>query len=90
VEIADSARKHQARDRFDDSDIVHAVENAVYVADDSNDPDRALYLGPDRAARPLEIVVAVRADGSEVAIHAMKMRSAYEALLPSQQGEPDG
>jgi hypothetical protein len=82
VEIAPSARKHQARDRFDDDDIRHAVAHALYAADDGDDADKALYLGPDRAARFLEIVVAVRADGTEVVIHAMKMRQAYAVLLP--------
>lgn len=37
--------------------------------------------GPDRAARLLEIVVAVRSDGSEVVIHAMKMQARYQLLL---------
>jgi len=81
VEIAESARKHQAEDGFDDVDIVHAVDNAVYSADDGDDPDKALYLGPDRSGRLLEIVMAARADGSEVVIHAMKMRRMYEELL---------
>ena len=82
MEIAPSARKHQRRDRFDDEDICYAVEHALYAADDSEDPDKALYLGPDRAARLLEIVVVVRADGTEVVIHAMKMRKTYAVLLP--------
>jgi hypothetical protein len=29
-----------------------------------------------------EVVTIVRADGSELAIHAMKMRAKYERLLP--------
>jgi hypothetical protein len=45
-------------------------------------PIRMLYLGPDRAANVLEIVVVERDDGAEMAIHAMKMRRQYEALLP--------
>jgi hypothetical protein len=81
VEIAPSVRKHQARDRFDDDPIRHAVADALYVADDDEDPDKALYLGPDRAARLLEVVVVVRADGTEVVIHAMKMRKMYAVLL---------
>jgi len=81
VDIADSARKHQLEDRFDDSDIVHAIDNALYVADDEDDWDKALYLGPDRAGRLLEVVVAVRAEGTEVVIHAMRMRPTYESLL---------
>jgi hypothetical protein len=83
VEIAPSARKHRRRDRFDDDDIRYAVEHALYAADDGEDADKALYLGPDRAARlPEVVVVVVRADGTEVVIHAMKMRKAYAVLLP--------
>jgi hypothetical protein len=81
VEIARFARKHQAEERFEDADILHAIDHALYVADDESDPDKALYLGPDRAARLLEVVVAVRSDGSEVEIHAMKMRRKYGLLL---------
>jgi len=33
------------------------------------------------ASRLLEVVVVVREDGTELAIHAMKMRSKYEPLL---------
>jgi hypothetical protein len=81
MEIHASARKHQARDRFDDDDIRPAVVHALYVGDDGDDFDKTLYLGPDRAARLLEIVVVVRADGTELVIHAMKMRQTYAALL---------
>jgi len=87
VDIADSARKHQVEDRFGDDDIVHVLEHPLYVADDEDDWDKALYLGPDRAGRLLEVVVAVRADGTEVAIHAMRMRPAYEPLLRQSGGE---
>lgn len=72
-----------------DADILHAVEHALYAADDGEDPDKALYLGPDRAARLLEVVVAVRADGAEVVIHAMKMRPMYESLLAQVGGSDD-
>ncbi len=87
MEIADSARKHQVEDRFNDGDIVHVLEHPLYVADDADDWDKALYLGPDRAGRLLEVVVAVRANGTEVAIHAMKMRPMYESLLRQTGGE---
>lgn len=89
MEIAPSARKHQEDDGFDDADIIHAVEHALYAADDGDDPDKALYLGPDRSARLLEVVVAVLADGSEIAIHAMKMRAKYEPLLRQLGGTDD-
>jgi hypothetical protein len=40
-----------------------------------------LYLGPSRTADLLEVVTIVRADGSELAIHAMRMRARYRRLL---------
>ena len=89
MDIAPSARKHQPEDRFEDADIAHAIAHALYVADDGEDPDKALYLGPDRAARLLEVVVAARADGTEVVIHAMRMRSTYESLLRQAGGRDD-
>lgn len=46
-EIYRSARKHG----IDDDDIVHAVENALVVADQSD--GKALYLGTDRAGNLL-------------------------------------
>ncbi|MGH9305998.1 MAG: hypothetical protein ACRD0I_03835 [Acidimicrobiales bacterium] len=88
MEFAPSARRHQAEDRFEDVDILHAIEHALYVGDDGDDPDKALYLGPDQAARLLEVVVAVRADGSEVVIHAMKMQAKYGSLV-AQSGSSD-
>jgi len=81
VDIADSARRHQEDEGIDDADIHHAVAHALYVGDDGDDPDKALYLGPDLSARLLEVVAVVREDGSEVVIHAMKMRTKYEPLL---------
>ena len=89
MEIVDSGRRHQSDEGFDDDDILHAVDNAVYVGDDGDDPDKALYLGADRAGRFLEVVVAVRADGTEIVIHAMKMRPSYAELL-RRVGGTDG
>jgi hypothetical protein len=40
-----------------------------------------LYLGPARSADLLEIVTIVRANDSELAIHAMPMRAKYRRLL---------
>ncbi|MGH9129449.1 MAG: hypothetical protein ACRDY2_10935 [Acidimicrobiales bacterium] len=88
MEFAASARRHQAEDRFEDADILHAIEHALYVGDEDDDPDKALYLGPDRVARLLEVVVVVRADGSEVVIHAMKMQARYGSLV-AQMGSSD-
>jgi hypothetical protein len=76
VEIHSAARKHGIAD----ADIEHAVVHAMTIED--QDEDTRLYLGPARSAAPLEVVTIVRADGSEVAIHAMGMRSKYQRLLP--------
>jgi hypothetical protein len=80
VEIYRSARRHGIADE----DIVHAVEQAVAVGE--QDDGKVLYLGPDRAANLLEVVSVVREDGSEIVIHAMRMRGKYEPFL---RGEGD-
>jgi hypothetical protein len=85
VDVTESARKHQDEDRFTDDDIANTVEHALYAAEDGEDHDLVLYLGPDRAGRLLEVVTVAREDGSEIAIHAMKMRAKYEQLLPQQE-----
>jgi hypothetical protein len=51
---------------------------------DDVDDDLRLYLGPARNGDLLEIVTVARDDGSELAIHAMKMRPRYERLLPGE------
>jgi hypothetical protein len=76
VEIHPSARKHDIADE----DIEHAMRHALAI--DDQDDDTRLYLGPARSADPLEVVTIVRDDGSEVVIHAMKMRPKYRRLLP--------
>ncbi len=70
MKIASSARKHD----IDPADIRHAVRHAIRIVPDDDDPDRVLYLGPDRAARLLEVVVL---DGDDVAIHAMPIRPKF-------------
>jgi len=49
---------------------------------ENQDDDTRLYLGPARNAALLEVVTVVRDDGSELVIHAMKMRDTYQRLLP--------
>lgn len=49
--------------------------------DDTHD-DARLYIGPARNADLLEVVAIAREDGSELAIHAMRMRAKYRHLLP--------
>lgn len=78
MEIHPSARKHAIAD----ADIEHAVANAMTIHE--QEADTRLYLGASRAAALLEVVTIVRDDGSELAIHAMRMRSAYRRLLPGE------
>lgn len=65
-------------------DVRHAVAHFFFAAeiDPDEPPARVLYLGPEAAGNLLEVVVIERDDGSELVIHAMKMRRAYESLLP--------
>lgn len=62
-----------------DEDIEHAIDNVMSI--DDPDDDTRLYLGPARNADLLEVVTIVRDDGSELVIHAMKMRPKYRRLL---------
>ncbi len=80
MEIYQSARRHGIADE----DILHAVEHALAVGE--QDDGKVLYLGPDRAGNVLEVVAVAREDGSEVVIHAMRMRAKYEPFL---RGEGD-
>lgn len=59
-----------------DEDIEHAMS-----IDDQDDGAR-LFLRPARSGDLLEIVTTVRKDGSELAIHAMRMRAKYRGLVP--------
>ena len=45
------------------------------------DDGKVLYVGPDRAGNLLEVVAVMRDDGSEIVIHAMRMRAKYESFL---------
>ncbi len=82
MEIRDSARRH----KIADEDIRHAVEHALVVGD--LDADKTLYLGPDRAANPLEVVAVIRVGREPLVIHAMRMRKQYEPHLRGQ-GDDD-
>jgi hypothetical protein len=77
VEIHPSARRHGIAD----DDILHAIEHSLVIDDLGDDPDRWLVIGPDRAANLLEIVVLITADGDELIIHAMPLRTVYRRLL---------
>lgn len=76
MEIHPSASRHGIADE----DIEHATAYAMAIED--QDDDTRLYLGPSRNVDLLEVVTIVRDDGSELAIHAMKMRAKYQRLLP--------
>lgn len=76
VEIHPSASKHGIADE----DIEHAMRHALAIDDQDN--DTRLYLGAARSADLLEVVTIVRDDGSELVIHAMRMRRNYRRLLP--------
>jgi hypothetical protein len=82
VEIYASARKHG----IDDLDIAHAVDHALATGDD--DDGKVLHLGPDRAGNLLEVVSVLRDDGTEIVVHAMRMRRIYESFL-RDKGDTD-
>ncbi len=52
------------------------------MAIDDQPDDTRLDLGPGRNADLLEVVTIARDDGSELVIHAMRMRPKYQRLLP--------
>lgn len=83
MEIFRSARKHGVAD----ADIAHAIQQALAAGE--QDDGKVLYLGPDRTGNILEVVSVVRDDGSEIVIHAMRMRSKYEPFLRGKR-ESDG
>lgn len=82
MEIYTSARRHG----IDDEDIAHAIEHALAAGEQED--GKVLYLRPDRSANLLEIVSVLRDDGSEIVIHAMRMRAKYEPFLRGE-GESD-
>lgn len=80
VEIYSSANRHGIAE----ADVRHAVAHALAAGD--QDDSKVLYLGPDRAGNLLEIVSVVREDGSEIVIHAMRMRAKYQPFLRPEGG----
>lgn len=73
VKILGSALKHGCTP----FDIEQAVATPRRRARVGTDPTRWLYIGFDGAARALEIVSIEGDDGTEVVIHAMKLRKRY-------------
>ncbi len=86
MEIHPAARRHGVADE----DIAHAITHHRFCAnlDEDEPPWRVLYLGADRAGNLLEVVVVERDDGTELVIHTMKMRKAYEELLRPKRQDP--
>lgn len=78
MEIHPSARKHGIADE----DIAHAINNAMAI--DDQEDDVRLYLGPARNGNLLEVGTIIRSDGTELAIHAMRLRLRYRRLLPGE------
>lgn len=76
MEIHPAARKHGIADE----DIDHVTAMAMAIEEQAD--DTRLHLGPARNAELLEIVAIVRDSGSELAIHAMRMRARYRRLSP--------
>ncbi len=67
--ILDSARRHGV----DDDDILHAYRHPIRIFEFD---DLTMIIGPDPAARLLEIGVA-EAEGIEFIVHAMAARPKY-------------
>jgi hypothetical protein len=77
-ELYDSAFKHGVAK----ADIKHALKHAIRVID--HDDGSRLYLGAAADGELLEVVAYPRPDGSELVVHAMKMRPRYANLLPRE------
>lgn len=69
--IIASARRHGV----DDEDILHAYRHPIRIIDLPDD-DLMMLIGPDQAARLLEIGVST-AEGIEFVIHAMPARNKF-------------
>jgi hypothetical protein len=67
--VVASARKH----RITDDDMLHAYRNPIRVFDLD---DLTMLIGPDTAARLLEIGVSA-AEGIEFIVHAMPARDRF-------------
>jgi hypothetical protein len=73
VEFHRSARRHEVPD----DDVEHAVAHPIGWVELGDDPPRYLLVGPDRAGNLLEVVVMV-VDGTDLVIHAMRLRHSTE------------
>jgi hypothetical protein len=64
------------------ADLRHVVTHALRRLE--QDEGLRVYLGPARNGELLEVITSRRPDGSEIAIHAMKIRPKYVTLLPRE------
>lgn len=71
MDIEPSARKHGVPD----DDMLHALRHH-WRAFETDDPDVTMFIGPSRAAAPLEIGVVSDAEGVAI-IHAMAARNKF-------------
>jgi hypothetical protein len=85
VEVHGSARRHG----ITDDDIAHAVDHPRVVVDlePEADPPKLLVIGPDRAGNLVEVILLSLAGNRTLAIHAMRLRRQYRALLPRGESE---
>jgi hypothetical protein len=68
--IVSTARKHGVSDQ----DMLHAYANPIRIYE--VDEGLAMFIGPDRSARMLEVGV-VDGDLAPVIVHAMKARAKF-------------
>ena len=83
MEIRTSARRHGIAD----PDIHHAIDNAAAAGFVVTNVDQLVgmrYIGPDRTGRMLEVITVDDVADGDVALHATKLRRAYERYLPRE------
>lgn len=80
MDIHRSALRHGATE----PDILHALDNALVVADlePDADPPKILVIGPDLAGNLVELILLELADDDLLVIHAMSLRRKFHDLLP--------
>lgn len=83
MEIRPSAHKHG----ISDDDIRHAIDNAIAAITRPEHPDFTMLIGPDPAARLLEVGV-IETDDQDYVIHAMTARNKYLTMLDLPGGDP--
>ena len=78
LHVHQSARKHGVAE----ADIRHALRNVM--ATETQTRGRVLWVGPARSSVLLEVVTVRTEAELDVAIHAMRLRTKYERLLPGR------